>query len=182
MSEWNLFKKSNSSVNSQSRWAHQVGGLKITRAIQQTQARKHFHCFRSGFCLHFVRFTSRKNKGEKKRNPLWFKAPNVFPVIITLIGIYFKMSLTLNPYCYEQKTDLCLCFLLCSLAMRREKKKKNHEATAEQQTDSLASVASLPLCLSAWPLGCRGQWFTCTNCIMIQTWSTCPSQGETDKG
>lgn len=123
-----------------------------------------------------------KKQRKKKRNPLWFKAPNIFPVIITLIGIYFKMSLTLNPYCYEQKTDLCLCFLLCSLAMRREKKIKNHEATAEQQTDSRASVASLPLCLSAWPLGCRGQWFTCTNCIMIQTWSTCPSQGETDKG
>lgn len=87
-----------------------------------------------------------KKQRKKKRNPLWFKAPNIFPVIITLIGIYFKMSLTLNPYCYEQKTDLCLCFLLCSLAMRREKKKK----IMKPQLNSKQTLGpALPLCLSA---------------------------------
>ena len=105
-----------------------MGGLKVTRAIQQTQARKHVCCFNSGFCLHFVRFTSRKNKGG---DLLWFKASNGFPDIITLIGIYFKMSHTLGPLWCEQKTDLW--FLLCSLAVRRAAaEQRKHKPSARR--------------------------------------------------
>lgn len=56
-----IWKYDLSEVNNQS-LANQVGGLKITKAIQQTQERKRFPCFSSAFCLHFVRFTSRENK------------------------------------------------------------------------------------------------------------------------
>lgn len=78
-----------------------MGGLKITKAIQQTQARKHFHCFSSGFCLHFVRFTSRNNKEGIR---LDLKAIVYFQIQqLNWFYIYFKLSLSLSPYCEDYR-------------------------------------------------------------------------------
>ena len=137
--EWvNPLRKSNwSEVNNQSRWLAMWVVCRSPRRFSKHRSENTFTVLAQDFVCAFVQIYFQK---KQRKDQFWFKAPNIFPNIITPIdrNVFWNVTLAQSITSGAENRFMSVS---CCVVWRW-----NREAAAEKQTDSQPGVnASLPL-------------------------------------